>query len=181
MRTSMAVTDNHTAHARQAGFTPSLRSPQAGFTPFLRSPQAGFTLVELMVALALMALAATAVILTIRPGNGDARAQATLFAARAAAVRDRAVIEQRSYGLWVSPTGFGFERRVDGAWQRIDDERGSRRDWQSGTAISVDGTNQGRVRFNRVGLPDHAMIVEMTQGGDNAIVRIDAAGDVAVQ
>ena len=68
----------------------------------VRCHQSGFTLVELMVALALMALAATAVILTIRPGSGDAQAQAARFAARAAAIRDRAVIEQRSYGLWVS-------------------------------------------------------------------------------
>lgn len=143
--------------------------------------QRGFTLVELMVVLALMALAATAVVLTLRPGGGDARAEAAQFAARTASLRDRAVIEGRGFGAWVTASGYGFERRVDGAWQPLDDGRLSRRNWPTGTAVSLNGDSQGRVTFNRLGLPDRSVTVALTSGDSSAQVIIDASGDVRVK
>ncbi len=143
--------------------------------------QRGFSLVELMVVLMLIGIAATAVVLTIRPGGNDARAQATRLAVRTAALRDRAVIEGRAFGLWVTASGYGFERRVSGNWQPIDEGRLSRQDWQPGSAVTVDGTSHGRLSFDRIGLPDRAMRIELAAGGDRASVIIDAAGDVAVQ
>lgn len=143
--------------------------------------EGGFTLVELMVVLALMALAATAVVLTLRPGGGDARQQATQFAARTAALRDRAVVEGRSFGAWVTVSGFGFEQRIDGIWQPLEDGRLSRRDWPAGMAVSVNGASQGRVTFNRIGLPERPVTVALTIGDSSASVAIDASGDVRVQ
>ena len=52
----------------------------------------GFTLVELMVVLALVGLAAAAVVLTMPPPDGGTRSEATRFAARVAALRDRAAV-----------------------------------------------------------------------------------------
>lgn len=141
----------------------------------------GFTLTELMVVLAILALAATAVILTINPGGADADAQAARFAARVAAVRDRAVIEGRSYGLWATASGFGFEQRNDGQWQALDEGRLRQHNWDPGTAASVNGVTQGRVAFSRFGLPDRPMRVALTAGEDSASVRIDAGGDVVIE
>lgn len=158
---------------------PHRRDP--GFTPSWRPAEHGFTLVELMVVLSILALASTAVILTIGPSGADADAQAARFAARVAALRDRSVIEGRSLGLWVTTSGFGFEQRHDGQWHPLDQVRVAPRNWDVGTAVSVNGTAQARVTFNRVGLPDHALRVELTSGDDTAVVRVDAAGDVVVE
>lgn len=134
-----------------------------------------------MVVLALLALAATAVVLTLRPSKADARAQATQFAVRTAALRDRAIVEGRSVSAWVTASGYGFERRVRGVWQPMDDGRLSRQDWTAGTAASVDGASQGRIGFNRFGMPDRPATIALTIGNSNAQVVIDASGDVSVQ
>jgi general secretion pathway protein H len=145
----------------------------------------GFTLVELMVVLALLGLAAAAVVLTLPVSNGGAVAEATRFAARVAALRDRSVIEGRTHGLWVTASGYGFERRASGedgpAWQPLNDGRLSRDDWRRGTAVMANGAAQGRLSFDRVGLPDRSMRVEFTSGDTSARVIIDAAGEVAVR
>lgn len=141
----------------------------------------GFTLVEMMVVLTLIGLAAAAVILTLPPSGGSALTDATRFAARVAALRDRSVIEGRTHGLWVTASGYGFERRAADAWQPLDDGRLSRSDWRTGTAVTVDGAAQGRLSFNRVGLPDRPMRVDFRNGETGAAVVIDAAGEVAVR
>ena len=143
--------------------------------------EAGFTLVELMVVLALIGLAAAAVVLTMPPTGGGATVQATRFAARVAALRDSAVIGGRSHGLWVTASGYGFEQRVAGQWQPLEDARLARADWDAGTAVTINGAAQGRLAFDRVGLPTQAMRIEFTAGGTAASVAIDAAGEVSVK
>ncbi len=155
-----------------------------------RADDRGFTLVELMVVLALLGLAAAAVVLTMPASNGGAVAEATRFAARVAALRDRSVIEGRTHGLWVTASGYGFERRgalagvgdtYGRAWQPLNDGRLSRDDWRRGTAVTVNGGAQGRLAFDRVGLPDGTMRIAFTSGDTAAQVTIDAAGEVAVK
>lgn len=143
--------------------------------------EAGFTLVELMVVLALIGLAAAAVVMTMPPGDGGAMVQATRFAARVAALRDAAVIEGRSEGLWVTASGYGFERRIDGQWQPLENGRLSRADWSPGTAVTINGATQGRLAFDRVGLPTQALQIDFTAGGTGATVAIDAVGEVSVR
>lgn len=159
---------------------PGAASSRSGLLRLARSDN-GFTLVELMVVLALIALAATAVVLTLPSANGGALAEATRFAARVASLRDRSVIEGRTHGLWVTASGYGFERRREAVWQPLDDGRLSRADWRAGTAVTVDGAPQGRLSFNRVGLPDRPMRVDFRAGDSAAGVVIDAAGEVAVR
>lgn len=142
---------------------------------------AGFTLVELMVVLALLGLAAAAVVLTMPEADGGSRAEATRFAARVAALRDRAVIEGRGHGLWVTASGYGFERRIGDRWAPLDEGRLSRADWRGGTAVTVDGQPQGRLSFDRVGLPSHAMTIAFTRNESRASVAIDGAGEVTVR
>lgn len=141
----------------------------------------GFTLVELMVVLALLGLAAAAVVLTMPAPGGGARAEAVRFAARVAALRDRAVVEGRPLALWVSASGYGFERRADGRWLPLDDDRLARADWKGGTQVTVDGAARGRIAFDPVGLPDRPLTVAFAAAGARAGVAIDAAGEVHVR
>jgi len=147
----------------------------------LLTREAGFTLVELMVVLALLGLATAAVVLSLPPSGGGASVQATRFAARVAALRDAAVIDGRPHGLWVTASGYGFEQRVAGQWQPLNDSRLARADWAGGTAVTVNGTAQGRLAFDRVGLPTAPLRIDFTSGGTSASVIIDASGEVAVR
>lgn len=146
-----------------------------------RTSEGGFTLVEMMVVITIIGLAAAAIVLTLPAANGGARAEATRFAARVASLRDRAVIEGRGYGVWMTASGYGFERRQGDRWAPVEDGRLSRADWRSGTAATVNGQPQGRVSFDRVGLPDRPATLALQTGGDTATVTIDAAGEVSVR
>lgn len=130
-----------------------------------------------MVVLAILGLAAAAVVLTIAPGGADARHEAERLAVRTAALRDRAIVEGRAMAVTISPSGFGFEQRAAGQWTELADGRLKRRDWPEDVAI--DGAT--RIIFDRVGLPDHPAEIRVTAGDSAATVRIDAAGDVAVE
>ena len=89
----------------------------------------GFTLVELMVVLAIMALAATAVVLTMPGEERTVRSEADRLAARLAAARDVAVIEGRSVAVNFAPSGYGFERRIAGEWQPLPGRAFEQRSW----------------------------------------------------
>ncbi len=144
-------------------------------------PDAGFTLTELMVVIVLIGIAAAAVVLTIPPPGGGARAEAVRLAARVAAMRDRAVIEGRGYSLWITASGYGFERRASTGWEPVADNRLAQADWRGGTEVSVNGAAQGRIAFDRLGIPDHGLAVRLAEGSSHAALTISAAGDVEVE
>jgi general secretion pathway protein H len=149
--------------------------------PDARRPRNGFSLVELMVVLALLGLAAGAVILTMRPPGGDALSEASRFAVRAAALRDRAVVEGRPMRLWVAASGYGFEERHSEVWAATTDRSLQPHDWPDGVAASVNGAAVARISFDRLGLPDQAVTLQLRRGDGEAAVSIDAAGGVRVQ
>src|SRR5690606_30071026 len=96
--------------ARRAG--PRKMPIFAGMAKPRRFGEAGFTLVELMLVLAIMGLAAATVMLTLPDSQRGARDEADRLAARLAAVRDLAVIEGRGTAAVISASGYGFERRM---------------------------------------------------------------------
>ncbi len=138
----------------------------------------GFTLVELLVVITVMALLATGVVLSLPASGAGARDAASRFAARVAAARDAAVLTGQPTGLWVSPSGYGFEQLQGGAWRAVDAGALTQEDWGSGVRAGLQG--QARVRFDSVGLPDRALDVQLAQGTRAATVRIAANGDVEV-
>ena len=138
----------------------------------------GFTLVELLVVVTVMALLATGVVLTMPASGAGARDAAGRFAARVAAARDTAVLTGRPTGLWVSPSGYGFEQLRGAEWRPVDAKPLAQEDWGRGVQAGVRG--QARVRFDSVGLPDRELEVRLAQGTRIATVRIAADGDVEV-
>src|SRR3546814_1327309 len=63
-----------------------------------------------------------------------------------------AVIEGRSVAVDLAPSGYGFARRVDGAWQPLPGRAFERRGWPSDVRVAAGG-GQGvaRILFDRVG------------------------------
>ena len=144
-----------------------------------RAPN-GFTLVELMVVLAIMALAATAVILTIPGEERTVRSEADRLAARLAAARDIAVIEGRSVAVHFAPSGYGFERRIGGNWQPLPGRAFERRNWPGGVRfVAGDGQAVTRVLFDRIGTSSTPQAIVLAGGDAREIVRISAMGEVS--
>lgn len=139
----------------------------------------GFTLVELLVAITVMALLASAVVLTMPSSSGGADRAVSQFAARAAAARDQAILSGRPIGLWVTPSGYGFESLQGGAWQPLTQKPLQQTNWGGEVQAAV-GAGAGRVRFDPTGLPDRPLDVTVAEGGRSATVRITASGDVVV-
>ena len=140
----------------------------------------GFTLVELMVVLAIMAVAATAVALTIPGEERTVRSEADRLAARLAAARDVAVIEGRSVAVNLAPSGYGFERRISGEWQPLPGRAFEQRNWPGDVRFSAgDGQGAARVLFDRVGTSPTPRVVVITGGDAREIVRVSATGEVS--
>jgi general secretion pathway protein H len=143
-----------------------------------RAPN-GFTLVELMIVLAIMALAATAVVLTIPGEERTVRSEADRLAARLAAARDVAVIEGRSVAVNFAPSGYGFERRIAGEWQPLPGRAFEQRNWPGDVRFAAgDGQGAARILFDRVGISPTPQAVVLTGGDAREIVRVSATGEV---
>jgi general secretion pathway protein H len=145
-----------------------------------RRGQGGFTLVELMIVLAIMALAATAVVLTIPGEERTVRSEADRLAARLAAARDIAVIEGRSVAVNFAPSGYGFERRISGEWQPLPGRAFEQRNWPGDVRFAAgDGQGAARILFDRVGISPTPQAVVLTGGEAREIVRVSATGEVS--
>ena len=115
----------------------------------LRRGESGFTLVELMVVLVIIGLAAAAVLLAMPETGGSLEAEAERFAARAKAARDSAIVESRPIALSVDTAGYSIARRSGRQWRP-----GPRHEWAQGTAAEASGTMPGGTRFDSTGLAE---------------------------
>ena len=135
----------------------------------------GFTLVELMVVLFIIALAATAVVLAMPEPGGSVESEAVRFAARTNAARDRAILESRPAAVEVGRGGYEVARRVGGAWRTE-----ARYDWVDGTTPEIAAAGSGSIRFDSIGLAEPAFVV-LRRGGRSATVEISGDGGVHVK
>lgn len=158
------------------------RSGYMGFTSARRAHHAqnGFTLLELMVVLTIIGFVSAAVVLAIPDPRGRVIEDADRFAARAAAARDEAVVTASPIGLWVSPSGYGFQRREGGAWVPIEQKPFVTTDWKGGTRALTGRDGAAQIAFDSTGLPSDPLTVTIAREGQRVSVSIDMSGKVAV-
>ncbi len=143
------------------------------------SPAAnGFTLVEMMVVIFLIGLAATAVVLTLPGGDSAARSEAERLAARIAAARDEAVMQSRPIAVWTRASGYGFEQRSSGSWRPHPAKPFGIRNFADGTRIA--GAAQKRIVFDVTGLPSAPADILLASGDGRSRVILAASGEVKV-
>lgn len=150
------------------------------FVPVLkaRRAEAGFTLVELMVVLAIMGLAAAAAVLTLPDGGGAARQEADRLAARMAAARDLGVIEGFGTAAIISPSGYSFERRVRGEWQNLEGRAFAAHDWPQSVRVSGGEAGQIRILFSRLGTSPTPQRISLQSGEAQESIHITANGEI---
>ncbi|HTU12265.1 MAG TPA: GspH/FimT family pseudopilin [Allosphingosinicella sp.] len=134
--------------------------------------QEGFTLIELMVVLVILGLAAAAVVLAMPEPGGSISGEAERLAARVKAVRDTAILESRAMALQIGRGGYEVARREGGVWRTE-----AHYDWVERTVPDVGGTDQASIRFDSTGFSEPARIT-LRRGEDRAV--IDVAGDGGV-
>ena len=177
MRTS---TPANSDTGSEADFASGERSAQQGFTLSARSAQQGFTLLELMVVLTIIGFISAAVVLAIPDPRGRVIEDADRFAARVAAARDEAVVTARPVGLWVSASGYGFQRREGGQWAPLEEKPFVTTNWKPGTRAQVGQDGRLQIGFDGTGLPTDPMTVTLAREGERVSVSIDMAGKVMV-
>lgn len=149
----------------------------------------GFTLVELMVVLMILGLAASAVVLVAGPPS-SVPADAARLAGRLAAARDLAVTSNRPVSVSIDAGGYAFQSWNSGTWQPID--RGPLRaaDWPDGTAVSVGGIagraaastgGLARLTFDNLGLPDTPATIVVARADDRVSVAVDGSGGISLK
>jgi len=142
--------------------------------------QAGFSLVELMVALAIAGLAATAVVIALPGGMARPALAAERFAARLAAARDSAVIDGQPVACTIDAMGYAFARRRNGAWVPPSDRRLQRQAWPAGLAIALPAERPRRLVFDAMGMPSDPFAAVLSADGTARRVSVARDGTVRV-
>jgi general secretion pathway protein H len=137
--------------------------------------QSGFTLVELLVVLVIIGLAAAAVVLAIPDPEGSLQTEAERFAARTKAARDLAIVESRPALLRIEPNGYSVSRRSEGVWQEAESY-----DWANGTEVEVGGAEGAQSRFDSTGLAQ-PLQVTLRRRDRRVAIAIGEDGSVRVQ
>lgn len=140
----------------------------------------GFTLIELMVVITIIGLAAAAVVLAIPDPRGRLVDEADRFAARTQAARDFAIVEGRPVAVRVTARGYAFDRRESGQWLPVDAKGFRSQPWSDGTAALVGRGGTERVAFDATGQPDEPAVVVLQRSGRQMRVSIGANGEVRV-
>lgn len=140
----------------------------------------GFTLIELMVVLAIIGFISAVVVLAMPDPRGRVVEDADRFAARVAAARDEAVVTARPMGVWVSASGYGFQRRDGTQWVPLEDKPFVTANWKAGTRALVGKDGRQQIGFDGTGLPTDAMTVTLAREAERVSVTVDMAGKVLV-
>lgn len=139
--------------------------------------RAGFTLVEVLVVVTIIALAATLVVLSAPDPRPKARDEAERLAIRLSEARAEAILASRPVAMSLDDTGARPLVFAAGRWTPL---QGSRLDldWAEGVRPALEGESL-RVAFDPTGLADP---VEIRLAGPDAVavVRVDASGEVSL-
>lgn len=155
-----------------------------------RDPCAGFSLIEALLVLMIIGLAASAVVL-LAPSPGSAtRDAAQGFAARLALASDESVLRNRSLALAVTPEGYGFAVQEQAGWVAISDARAlAFRPWPEGIEVHFSANRQSQalslsdapypVQFDAMGSATPVVATFVGQGA-SWTVAIDSQGALRV-
>lgn len=141
---------------------------------------AGLSLIELLVVLAVVGLAATAVLLTLPDDRADLHRQAETFGRQLGHARDQAIVSGQPLRVVADTDGYRFERHHDGHWERLQQPPFAAHRWREGVHAALPpGSPAVAFRFDPVGVAEPARL-ELARGADRVAITIDPAGQVSL-
>lgn len=139
----------------------------------------GFSLVEMMVALAILGLLTAAVLMTLPPQGPRVSDEAERLAGRLEHAREAALTANRSVEVTLEPQGLAFREQRRGEWTPLTDGPFQPRPWPEGLSVSVEADGRRAVRFDSTGAAEPAT-VRLSNGRHVARLVVDAQGEVQV-
>lgn len=143
-----------------------------------RSRRAGFTLVELLMTVAIIGVAAGAVVLSMpdpRPSVGE---DAERFAARLQRAREEAILSNRAVAVEASAGGYAFAAFDGERWSPLQEGPFGRETWSDGV-VAAPAEPPLRVTFDPTGVAEPARLV-VSRDGRSIAVMVDGAGEVSI-
>ncbi|OGN46949.1 MAG: type II secretion system protein GspH [Caulobacterales bacterium RIFCSPHIGHO2_12_FULL_68_13] len=141
----------------------------------LQRRRTGFTLVELMVTVAVIGLAAGAVALSLPDPRPAVGLEAEQFAARLSRAREEAILTNRPVAADADTAGYGFSSFDGAVWTPLNGVFIART-WGEGVAAPADPV---RIVFDPTGVADPAR-VRLTRDNQSRTVTVDGAGEVSI-
>ena len=138
--------------------------------------RSGFTLVELLMVVAIIGLAAGAVVLSVPDPRPSVAQDAERFAARLSRARDEAILSNRPVAVETTPAGYGFTVFDGAAWSPLSDGPFGPETWTPGTTVAS-AAEPVRLVFDPTGVAEPATLT-LTRDGRRRTVTIDGAGEV---
>lgn len=138
-----------------------------------RARRAGFTLVEMMVTVAILGLAASAVVLAAPDPTPRLPVEAERLAARLVRAREEAILTNRPVAVDIGAEGYGFRVRSEDGWTPLTAAPFERVAWEEGTRVEPTGA----VLFDPVGLAEPAQL-SLSRDRARATVSVDLSGEV---
>lgn len=139
--------------------------------------QCGFSLVEMLVTLALAALAATLIVGGAMPSGGSLGEETDRLAAHLVGARDRAIMTNRPVRITLDAEGYRETVRNRNGWSPGDDASPTTH-WKAGTSFAADGENADvHIVFDPVGLTEPVTIRLFRDRTTEALV-VSGAGDI---
>lgn len=134
----------------------------------------GFTLVELLVVITVIGVAATAVVLSAPDPRPTIAVEGERLAARLIMARDEAILGNRSVAAIIDARGYAFQSFDGAEWQSL---TGSLKaaSWPEG--VSADHVS--RVVFDPTGASEHVKI-RLVKDNRSVSVNVDGAGEVSL-
>ena len=136
--------------------------------------RAGFTLVELMVMMTIIGLAAGAVVLSIPDPRPSVGMEAERFAARLVRAKEEAILTNRPVAVDVDRVGYRFSNFDGRDWTALNGVF-TAQTWDEG----LGAPGRARIVFDPTGVTDPAEIRLMRDGRGRTVV-VDGAGEVVV-
>jgi general secretion pathway protein H len=139
--------------------------------------RAGFTLVELLMTVAIIGLAAGAVVLSVPDPRPSVAADAERFAARLARAREEAVLANHPVAVETAAQGYAFSMFDGDTWTALSEGPFKPESWSEGLSLTPSGTT--RVVFDPTGVADPAALT-LSRDGRTVRVAVDGAGEVSI-
>lgn len=152
-----------------------------------RRREAGFSLVEALLALAIIGLMAGAVLVLAPRGERASAAFAERLAARLAEASDESIMINRTIALAATTEGYGFARLEEGGWAPIQDGRRLGFEiWPEGVEVRIEGEAPAALRrvgdtihlarFDPVGAASPVELIVRDKGEPVWRVEVDGQG-----